>query len=149
MNLNRQMSGSQAAAQVQADDSSAIDFKTMLAKERVRATQTLSLKPTTSLNVFNMLQDMRHLVILDLREEAEFAESHIRKSINVTVDTWKDQLIAAMLQYNDARFRSNYREDDLKRVLFVLPDNSESNRLSQAISGAIGEANERVVSSSG
>ena len=54
-----------------------------------------------------------------------------------------------MLQYNDARFRSNYREDDLKRVLFVLPDNSESNRLSQAISGAIGEANERVVSSSG
>lgn len=62
----------------------------MMTQERMRATQTLSLKATTALNVFNMLQDMRHLVILDLRESADFAESHIRRSINVTVETFKD-----------------------------------------------------------
>lgn len=69
----------------------------MLAKERLRATTSLSLKATTAVNVFNMLQDMRHLVILDMRSAAEFAESHIRKSINVTVDSVKDQLVASML----------------------------------------------------
>ena len=61
-----------------------------MTQEKLRAQQTLSIKATTALNVFNMLQDMRHLVILDLREEEPFAESHIRRSINVTIETFKD-----------------------------------------------------------
>ena len=62
----------------------------MMTQERHRATQTLALKVTTAQNVFNMLQDMRHLVILDMREPADFVESHIRRSISVTVETFKD-----------------------------------------------------------
>ena len=82
MNINSMMG--QAAQAKAAQDTSAIDFKTMYAQERLRASQALTLKETTAMNVFNMLQDMRHLVILDLREEPQFAASHIRRSIRVT-----------------------------------------------------------------
>ena len=62
--------------------SDAIDFHTMLAKERIRAKSTLTVKVTASMQVFNMLQDMRHLIIIDLRESEDYAQSHIRKSIS-------------------------------------------------------------------
>lgn len=92
--MHSSMLTKQAAASLK---ESAIDFKTMLAKERQRAGQDLALKQTTPVNVFNMLQDMRHLIILDLRTPSDFSTSHIRMSLNVTVDTFKDQLTAAML----------------------------------------------------
>ena len=64
---------------------------------------------------------MRHLIILDMRDADAFATSNIRRSINVTIDTFESQLIAAMLAHKSDRFMSHYPSDDLKRVLFVLP----------------------------
>ena len=49
------------------------------------------------MNVFNALQDMRHVILLDFRDELEFNHSHIRKSIRVTLETYKDVLLDAML----------------------------------------------------
>ena len=53
-------------------------------------------KTTNAMNVFNMLQDLRHLIILDFRSEQEFNESHIRKAVRVTPETYK-QVIASCL----------------------------------------------------
>ena len=40
---------------------------------------------------------MRHLILLDFRDEVDFNHSHIRKSIRVTLETYKDVLTDAML----------------------------------------------------
>jgi len=54
----------------------------MYREEKVKMLEKLTLKPSTISNAYNMLQDMRHLLILDLRSEGEFQnEGHIRKSI--------------------------------------------------------------------
>lgn len=76
-----------------------------------------------------MLQDMRHLIIIDMREVAAFEESHIRRSINANLENFKDQILGAMLLTKDDRYRSHYPADDLKRVLFILPL-EDSNRIS-------------------
>ena len=63
----------------------------------------------------------------------------------MTVETFKDQLVAAMLSQSgkDERFRSHYPADDLKRVLVVLPPEN-ANRLATAVGQALTEANEQV-----
>ena len=48
------------------------------------------------MNTYNMLQDLRHLIILDFRPEEQFNESHIRKAVRVTPETYK-QVIASCL----------------------------------------------------
>ena len=77
-----------------------------------------------------MLQDMRHLIILDMRDPEAFEESHIRRSLNVTLENYKDQLLGAMLARNDERYRSHYAGDDLMRVLLILPS-EDCNRYTQ------------------
>lgn len=107
-----------------AASSTAIDFKTQLAQERARAETKLTLKVWNSMNVFNALQDMRHIILLDFRDELEFNHSHIRKSIRVTLETYKDVLLDAMLNKDktkQAQFKSQYDNDDLKRVVFIFP----------------------------
>ncbi len=56
----------------------------------------MNLKMTNSMNVFNILQDMRHVIILDFRDDVDFRQSHIRKSIRVTLETYKDEIMQAM-----------------------------------------------------
>ena len=107
-----------------AANTTAIDFKTQLAQERARAETKLTLKVWNSMNVFNALQDMRHVILLDFRDELEFNHSHIRKSIRVTLETYKDVLLDAMLNKDktkQAQFKSQYENDDLKRVVFIFP----------------------------
>jgi|TARA_B110001450_G_C17287821_1_gene346179 rhodanese-related sulfurtransferase len=58
--------------------------------------QKVALKATNSMNVFNMLQDLRHLILLDFRSEEEFAKSHIRKAIRVTLENYK-AIIASLI----------------------------------------------------
>ena len=76
------------------------------------------------MNLFNILQDMRHVIILDLREEVDFNQSHIRKSIRVTLENYKDEIMTAMLtkdKEKQQQFKSQYENDDLRRVVFIIP----------------------------
>lgn len=43
-----------------------------------------------------MLQDMRHLLIIDLRSGEEFQASHIRRSINATQDSLQQVLVESL-----------------------------------------------------
>ena len=73
------------------------------------------------MNAFNLLQDMRHLLIIDLRPAEAFKLGHIRKSLNVEMATLSKVIMSAMLK-PDTQFASKYEGDDLKRVLFIFPD---------------------------
>jgi hypothetical protein len=73
------------------------------------------------MNAFNLLQDMRHLLIIDLRPAEAFKLGHIRKSLNVEMATISKVIMSAMLK-PDTQFASKYEGDDLKRVLFIFPD---------------------------
>jgi len=65
---------------------------------------------------------MRHLIILDLRAQDAYDESHIRKAIRCQDEpAWVSQLTASLLANRDDRFRSHYTNDDMTRVLFVVP----------------------------
>jgi len=80
------------------------------------------------MNAFNMLADMRHLIILDFRPQAEFDACHIRKSIRVDIDSYQEQVVSAMLNPKDSRFMSEYKGDDLKSLLMIFP-NSDATRM--------------------
>lgn len=75
------------------------------------------------MNAFNLLQDMRHLLIIDLRPADTFKLGHIRKSLNVEMATLNKVIMSAMLK-PDPQFASKYEGDDLKRVLFIFPDDA-------------------------
>jgi len=92
----------------------------MYKKELARAGVKLDLKPATPLLVYNMLQDMRHLVILDFREQDAFDAAHIRKSVHVDSGSYEQTLFAA---FNSKQSQTQYQGDDLRRVLFILPGN--------------------------
>ena len=70
-----------------------IDFHTLWKQELLRTGVKLDLKVATSLLVYNMLQDMRHLVILDFRSKTNFESSHIRKASNVDIDNYRKVLV--------------------------------------------------------
>merc|ERR1719313_2029658 len=53
------------------------------------------------MNAYNMLQDLRHLVILDFRSEEEYKASHIRKSINVNPEAYKQVLASAIVSLHN------------------------------------------------
>lgn len=73
------------------------------------------------MQVFNMLQDMRHLIMLDLRPSAEFEKAHIRHAFNVDLDDWQDVFVKA---FEESSGQSQYQDDDLRRLLIILPPRS-------------------------
>ena len=72
------------------------------------------------MNAFNLLQDMRHLIILDFRDILDFNEFHIRKSVISTLDSYKQEIINC-ISTKKPTHSSQYPNDDLKRVLLIFP----------------------------
>lgn len=62
---------------------------------------------------------MRHLVIIDFRDKESFQACHIRKSTNVDMDNYRKVL---MQEFASKKNDTLYQGDDLRRVLFVFPD---------------------------
>lgn len=50
------------------------------------------------MNAFNLLQDMRHLVIVDLRPKDEYELGHIRKSVHADMETYAKVLTAGLIK---------------------------------------------------
>ena len=69
-----------------------INFSEELAREKALAASKIQLKESNVMNTFNLLQDMRHLIILDFRDEQDFNKSHIRKAERATLDTYKEMV---------------------------------------------------------
>eukprot|EP00347_Sterkiella_histriomuscorum_P023666 403333809 len=115
--------------------SPAIDFQKMLKEEKQKSKEKLTLKVSSITNTYNMLQDLRHILILDFRSPEEFEEANIRRSINVNLENYQHALMG-LFATKPQDHASHYISDDLKRVLFVLPKDDWKNyekKLSQEI----------------
>ena len=135
--------------QQQATNPTAIDFKASYAQAKALSKLELQLKCTTPMNAFNLLQDMRHLIILDLRPEEQYAAGHIRKSINTNLSGYQKELSEAiLLKEKQHRFKSHYEADDLLRVLFVFPPES-FDECEKAISSELKGINQLIMDASG
>lgn len=84
------------ASRIKEATSSTIDFQSELRREKLLVSQKVQLKVTNPMNAFNMLQDLRHLILLDFRSEEEYDKSHIRKAIRVDLDNYK-AIIASLI----------------------------------------------------
>ena len=68
-----------------------IDFHTMYQQSLLRQQVKLELKPATPLIVYNMLQDMRHLVIVDFIDD--YTKRHVRRSLKVDLSNWMQTVV--------------------------------------------------------
>lgn len=101
-----------------------LDFHTMYKQEQARMQVKLDLKVATPMLVYNMLQDMRHVLVVDFRDKASaFDKSHIRKSIHVDAESYQKVIQAAFIQKVG---NGHYDGDDLRRVVFVFPPDQAS-----------------------
>ena len=53
------------------------------------------------MNAFNLLQDLRHLIILDFRTEEQFKASHIRKAVRVEVSDYKEKIAESLVTLHE------------------------------------------------
>jgi hypothetical protein len=90
------MGGAGAATFPRADKeqmTTVIDFKKLYEEEKALSKVKLTVKASSLSNTFNMLQDMRHLLIIDLRTEEEFNLSRVRKSVLATPGNYQEKLV--------------------------------------------------------
>ena len=59
----------------------------MLKQAKTRQTTGSKVASISNQTIYNMLQDLRHLMIIDLRPETEFSVSRIRRSIRVDIES--------------------------------------------------------------
>lgn len=71
-------------------------------REKALAQEKVTLKVTNAMNVFNLLQDLRHLIILDMRSQEEFDKSHIRKAIRADVNNYKEKIAGCLVSLNQS-----------------------------------------------
>jgi rhodanese-related sulfurtransferase len=107
----------------------AIDFKQLLTSEKMKAITLKKYIPCKSWDVYNMLQDLRHVALIDLRPYAEFSEGYIRDSYNFNV-TVKDSLIGVIEYLNKCSKKAEenelkYESKKIRRVIVIPPARNE------------------------
>jgi hypothetical protein len=63
----------------------AIDFNSMLRQEKLASKHQLAVKQISANAVYNLLMDMRHLIIIDFRSQEEYTSAQIRRSLRGTM----------------------------------------------------------------
>jgi len=92
---------------------------------------------------------LRFLIIADMREQSQFEQWNIRKSIHCTLNNYKETISSIFIKLNQStmpgaeknendvkeltRFKSQYPNDDLKRILFILPEGSEGKNIEKTL----------------
>ena len=90
------------AEAIQQANMNIINIKAEYRKEKAKAEEKIGLKKTNEMNAFNMLQDLRHLIIVDLRETTEFEGNTIRKAVNCSIADYKQTISAKMIELANA-----------------------------------------------
>jgi predicted sulfurtransferase len=70
-------------------------------REKNLAEAKVELKAVNPMNAFNLLQDLRHLIILDFRAAEEYNLSHIRKSIRVDESSYKEKVAGCIVSLHE------------------------------------------------
>ena len=92
----------------------------MYKEEKLRVLEKLALKNINIMNTYNLLQDMRHLIILDFRPQDKFSSSRIRKAIHTDLESYEKEIQSAIATKSE-KCKTHYEGDTLKRILFIFP----------------------------
>jgi rhodanese-related sulfurtransferase len=106
-------------------DKGAIDFKAMYAAEKKKMQQSTKIMQTTRETVFNLLQDMRHLLVLDIRPKEDFAKSRIRGSFSFTLEDVESKIPDFMKFWKRSQDKLLDKTDKLRRLLIITQDAGE------------------------
>ena len=78
-----------------------IDFKAQMRREKNLAEVKVVPKNVSAMNAFNLLQDLRHLIILDFRSEEDFNKNHIRKALRVDLTDYKEKIAGSIVSLHE------------------------------------------------
>ena len=86
-----------------------------------------SIRAITNLTLFNMLQDMRHLMVLDVRSKEDFDRKHVRNAF--WIDLSNEDEIAFMSEFLKIVTQSVKnlvdKEDEFRRLLIVKNESAD------------------------
>jgi len=97
-----------------------IDTRAMYAEAKKKSVN-LSLKIISETVLFNYLQDMRHILMLDIRSEEEFNQNYICKSFHIDLAKFTKEHLFELIVKTAKIFASyNPKENDtLRRILII------------------------------
>lgn len=102
----------------------------MIAQEKMKAITLKKFIPCTSVDVFNMLQDLRHVAVIDLRAPEEFDEMYLRDSYNFRTNQKNSWLgLVEHLKKSESRAVENekkYSTKKIRRVCLIPQQQSQS-----------------------
>lgn len=107
-------------------DKGAIDFKAMYAAEKKKMQEAAKIMQVTRETVFNLLQDMRHLLILDIRPKEDFEKLRIRGSYSFTLEDIDAKIPEFMKFCKQSQDKLLDQTDKLRRLLIVTQDEGEN-----------------------
>lgn len=119
----------------QSSDSGAVEvpqtsLQEMIANEKMKAVTMKKIIPCTSVDVFNMLQDLRHFAVLDLRTPEEFDEMFLRDSFNFRTNQKNSWFgVVEHLKKSESRAMENekkYSTKKIRRVCVIPQQESQS-----------------------
>jgi len=102
-----------------------IDVKAMYAAEKKKREQSTRVNQISREAVFNILQDMRHLLIIDTRTPEEFSKSHIRNSWSLQLEENKE-VETDFMKFCKKSQDKLVDPGDLHRRLLIITDDEQS-----------------------
>jgi len=104
------------------DQTKAIDFEKLKQEELAKAAKAFIFKQVSREDLFNNLQDLRHLLIFDLRPKADFHNWHVRDSFCVEDAKGDQQILLHYLEETDKKVKETeekYKMKPIRRAFFV------------------------------
>jgi hypothetical protein len=105
-------------------DKGCIDIKAMYLAEKKKREQTKKIMQVTKETVFNLLQDMRHLLVLDVRDPEEYKLNRIRDSFNFPLEAAQDNISDFLSFCKKSQDVMLDKRDDLRRLLIITQEGS-------------------------
>lgn len=104
-----------------------IDIKAMMASERKKREQNKKVLQVNREAAFNLLMDMRHLLILDIRSASEFSSSRIRSSMwfDSSVEDETELLTNFIKWCKKSQDNLISTDDELRRILVITAEPNE------------------------
>ena len=87
------------------------------------------LKVTNAINTFNMLQDLRHLIILDFRSEDDFNKSHVRKAVRVDMSNYKQKIASFIVSLHEKTKPGNTLSEVQKKDVDIATEAKKAIKL--------------------
>jgi hypothetical protein len=106
------------------------DLKDLMAEERKKQLMIKKYLPCKSVDLYNLLQDCRHVALIDMREEERFEQGFVRDSYNLITDKKNSWLgTVEMLKNRSKKATDNeikFGSKPIRRIVMIPKTRSEA-----------------------